>query len=67
MSFLFIQESCTVLENLNYSSQLKKKNVLRNFGCVVRVHISVHGPFSSGQQPYITNEPLSHHGPAATL
>lgn len=41
--------------------------MLKECECAVRVHISVLGPYSSGQQPFITNEALAHHLPAPTL
>lgn len=52
---------------LKLQQSVKEANSFEGFGCAVRVHVAVHGLYSSGQQPYITNEPLAHHLPAAAL
>lgn len=46
----------------HFNSKEKCLEVLR---CAVGVNISFHRPYSSGQQPYITNEPLTHRLPLA--
>lgn len=43
------------------SATVKEERCFEEFRCALRVHISVQGRYSSGQQPFITNEPLAHH------